>query len=72
MDIPPDKFVENFNILLYVVHLNRVFRIEDGKWGQWSPIIKVSPTGLEETADQNDFEERICVFQEFERRTRLD
>jgi hypothetical protein len=70
--VPPDKFVKHLNILLYVIHLGRLLCIEDGKRRDRGTIIDVATTGLDETANEQDFKERICIFEEFESTASLD
>ena len=71
-DAPSDEFVENLHVVLYVVELRRLFRLEDGEWRCSAILIEVVSTWLQQTADDEDIEESIGIFQKFEGRSCLD
>lgn len=54
--LPPDEFVDNFDILLYVIHLNRFFGVDDSEGRCRSVVVEITATWLEQTSDDNDFE----------------
>lgn len=64
--IPSDEFVEDFDVFLQVLDRCRVLCIEDGEGGCGCPIIDVRTAGLDKAADEDDFEEGVCIFQELE------
>ena len=65
MGVPSDEFVEDFYVFLQVFDRCRVLCAEDGEGGSGCTIIDVGTAGLDETTDEDDFEEGICIFQEF-------
>jgi hypothetical protein len=62
---PPDKFVENLDVLLYVIHLGRILCVENGERGDGGTIINVAAPGLDETTDEENLEECVCILEEF-------
>lgn len=69
---PSDKFIQDLYVFLHVVDIGRLFAVEDGKGGDWGAVVDVGAPGLDEAADEEDFEEGICIFEEFECAARLD
>ena len=54
-----DEFVQNFDVLLYLFSLNGLLCVEDGERRGWSAIVNIATTWLEQTADEDDFEEGV-------------
>lgn len=68
-NIPPDKLVEDIDILLQLVDFYGLFGVDDRERALSWRVIDVAASRLEEAADEEDLEERICIFEEFERGT---
>lgn len=63
--VPANEFIEDINVLLYLIDLCRLLGVEDGEGGYGSTVIDVTTSWLEEATDEDDFEEGICIFEEF-------
>lgn len=63
---PPDKFTKHIDILLNFSYLGRLRGIEKREWTSRGSIIDVGPARLKKAADKKNFEERVCIFREFE------
>lgn len=70
-DVPSDEFIEDFNVFLQVLDRCRILCVEDSEGGGGCTVIDVGATGLNEAADEDDFEEGVCIFQELERGSSL-
>ena len=62
---PPDEFVENLDVLLYVIYLGRILCVENSERGDRGTIIDVAAPGLDETANEENLEECVCILEEF-------
>ena len=71
-NVPPDKLVENVDVLLHVRHLHWLFGVEDRERGWGSTVVEIAATGLEEATDKEDLKESICILEEFELATGCD
>jgi hypothetical protein len=72
MHLPPDQLVEDLDKLLYLVGLGGDLDLKEGEGGRRSLCVEVQATGLEKAADEEDVEECVCIFEEFEGRSGLD
>lgn len=72
MHVPPNELVQNLDILLYVFHIGRILRVEDGKRRYGSSIVDITTSGLKKASDKDDLEQGICIFEKLESRTGLD
>lgn len=70
--IPSDELVEDVDVLLYLINLCRLFGIEYGKRRDGGAIVEVVASRLEKAADEDDFKEGVCIFEEFEGGAGLD
>jgi hypothetical protein len=70
--VPPDELVEDLDVLFQVIYLGRLLGVEYGERGDGCAVIDVATAGLDKTADKDNLEEGICVFEEFEGRACLD
>ena len=62
---PSDEFVQDFDIFLYLHHIHGLLGVEDREWRRWGAILDIAASGLEEPANEEDFEKCIGIFQEF-------
>jgi hypothetical protein len=69
---PSDEFVENLDVFFQVIDLRRISRIEDSKGRDGSSIVDIASAWLEETANEDDFEECICILEKLKSGTCLD
>ena len=69
---PADQLVEHLDILLHVRHLHRLLGVDDGERGERGAVVDVLAAGLEEAADEEEFEEGVCILEKLERRAGLD
>ena len=63
--LPPNKLVKDFYVFLDIINLWRFFCVENGERRDGGVVVDVASTWLEEAADQKDFKECICIFEEF-------
>jgi hypothetical protein len=70
--VPSDKLVEDADILLHVGDFDGFLGIEDREGGGRCAIVDIAASGLEETADEQDFEEGICILEKLELATCCD
>lgn len=70
--VPPDELVQNFDVLLHVIHLGRLLCVEDGERRHGGAIVDVAAAGLDEPSDEYDLEQRIGIFEQFKCRPGLD
>ena len=63
---PPDKLVQNVHILLYLGHVHGLFGVDDREGRYGSTIIQIASAWLEKAASENDLEEGVGIFEEFE------
>ena len=54
---PADQLVEHLDILLHVRHLHRLLGVDDGERRERGAVVDVLAAGLEEAADEEEFEE---------------
>lgn len=69
---PPDKFVQNLDILLYVRHFHWLLGVEERERGQGRAVLDVLPSRLQKAANEEDLEESFGILQVLEGRTSLD
>lgn len=69
---PPDELVENLDIFLYLCHLHGLFCVENREWRHGGTIVDIAAPWLKKTADEEDLEECICIFEIFEGRSCLN
>lgn len=69
--VPSDELVEDLDVFLQVLDRCRVLCAEDGEGGCGCTVIDVRTAGLDEAADEDEFEEGICILQELECRSSL-
>jgi len=69
---PPDKLVEDLDKLLYLIGLGGGLDLKEGEGRCGSLCVEVQAAGLEEPADDENVEEGVRIFEEFQRRSRLD
>ena len=72
MDAPPDEFVQNLDILLYLCHIHGLFCVEDREWRHGSAVVDISTSRLEKSTDEKNLEQSVCILEKFERRACLD
>ena len=63
---PANKFVEDFDIFLHFVYLHRFWGVCDRERGRRCAIFDKVSTGLKKATDNEDFEERVGIFEIFE------
>ena len=64
--VPPDKLVQNIDILLHVRHLHRLLGIENGERRERGTVVEVASAGLEEAANEEDLKEGVRILEELE------
>lgn len=69
---PADELAKNIDILLDLRYLGRLGSVEQREWRGWCAIINVGSARLQETAHEEDFEERVGILVEFEDRSGVD
>lgn len=72
MNVPPNELVQNLDVLLYVFHIGRILRIEDGKRRYGCAIVDVAPSGLKKASNKDDLEQGVCIFEKLESRACLN
>lgn len=72
MKLPSDKFIEDLDVFLYVIHLDRLLCVEYREGRYRGTVINITASGLDKTANEDDFEEAIGIFKEFKLRTGLN
>jgi hypothetical protein len=70
--LPPDQLVEDLDELLYLVGLGGGLDLKEGEGRRGSLCVEVHATGLDKAADEEDVEECIRIFEEFQGRSGLD
>ena len=69
---PPDKLVKNLDKLLYVIDLGGGADLKEREGRCGALCIEVRAAGLEKAADNEDVEEGVSIFEEFQCRSCLD
>lgn len=62
---PPDQFVQHLDVLLHLWNVHGLFRIDDREGREGSAIVDEASARLEDTSDENDLEENVCILEEF-------
>lgn len=70
--LPPDKLVEDLDKLLYLIDLGGGLDLKEGEGRRRAVCIEVQASGLEEAAHEEDVEEGVRIFEEFQGRSCLD
>jgi hypothetical protein len=70
--IPPDQLVEDLDKLLYLIDPAGGLDLKEGEGRRGALGIEVQAAGLEEATDEEDVEEGVRIFEEFQGRSCLD
>ena len=58
--------------MLHVCHLHRHFRVEERERRKRSSVVDVLASGLQETTDEEDLKQGVCILEELELTTSCD
>ena len=70
--LPIYQLVKNLDKLLYLIDLGRGLDLKEGEGRRGALGVEVQPAGLEKAANEEDVEEGVRIFEEFQSRSCLD